>query len=94
MPWVYALRCVDGSLYIGHTEDLTSREQVHNAGQGARYTAARLPVHIVYSEKCDSLDVAIRRERQLKRWSVGKKEALIAGALSELKRLSRRRSSG
>jgi putative endonuclease len=92
MPWVYAVRCIDGSLHIGHTEDLASREQAHNAGHGARYTAARSPVRIVYLEECASLDVAIKRERQLKRWSIDKKEALIAGDRFALKQLSRRRS--
>jgi predicted GIY-YIG superfamily endonuclease len=89
MPVVYILRCADNTLYVGHTDDLASREKTHNAGRGAGYTAARLPVRIVYSEKCDSETAAIQRERQLKRWSGKKKEALINGDVATLKGLSR-----
>jgi putative endonuclease len=87
MPWVYILRCADGTLYTGHTKDLASREAVHNAGHGAEHTAARCPVRLVYSEEHDSTHSAIRRERQLKRGTIRKKEALIAGDLATLKRL-------
>lgn len=89
MPRVYILRCSDGTLYVGHTDDLNERERAHNAGCGSRYTAARLPVRVIYSEMHGSSQRAISRERQLKRWSAEKKEALIAGDLGTLKRLSR-----
>jgi putative endonuclease len=91
MAFVYILRCSDGSLYIGHTDDLASRERTHNDGHGARYTAERCPVRMVYAEECTSADKAVRRERQLKRWTAQKKEALIAGNISLLKHLSKRR---
>lgn len=91
MPWVYIVRCSDKSLYIGHTDDLDSREKTHNEGHGSRYTAERRPVHVVYFESHDSSKTAIARERQLKRWTTKKKEALIAGNLATLKVLSRRR---
>ena len=48
---MYILRCADDTLYIGHTENLASREQTHNDGKGAKYTAARRPVRIVYAEE-------------------------------------------
>ena len=93
MPhFVYLVRCADNTLYVGHTEDLEERERVHNQGRGARYTASRRPVRIVYSEARDSLEGAVRRERQLKVWTRAKKEALIAGDIDRLKRLSKRRS--
>jgi putative endonuclease len=63
----------------------------HNDGLGARYTAKRLPVTIVYWEEHRSTESAIARERQLKRWTTSKKEALIVGGLRTLKSLSRRR---
>ena len=91
MPWVYLLRCADNTLYVGHTYDLVGREKAHNDGLGARYTAKRLPVRIVYSEEHHSIESAIARERQLKGWTTSKKEALIAGDPRSLKRLSRRR---
>ena len=87
MPRVYILRCADGTLYVGHTEDLAARTALHNAGHGARYTAARRPVRMVYSEEHDSPQSAVKRERQLKGWTVRKKEALIAGDVAALKRL-------
>jgi predicted GIY-YIG superfamily endonuclease len=90
VPWVYILRCADSSLYVGHTADLEARERTHNDGLGATYTAQRRPVHVVYSEKCATLDDACEREHQLKRWSGVKKEALIAGDTERLKRLSNR----
>jgi putative endonuclease len=93
MSWVYIVRCSDKSLYVGHTDDLDSRERTHNEGRGSRYTAQRRPVHVVYFERHDSSETAIARERQLKRWTTNKKEALIAGNLGALKSLSRRRKN-
>lgn len=90
MPFVYVLRCSDDSLYVGSTEDVDSREQMHNEGRGGAYTARRRPVRLVYVEQVTSTTAARDRERQLKRWSGLKKEALIAGDLAQLKQLSRR----
>lgn len=92
MQFVYILRCSDTSLYVGHTSDLSTRERVHNDGGGADYTARRRPVTLVYSEAYESLGEAVRRERQLKRWSREKKEALINCDIAKLKRLSKRRN--
>jgi putative endonuclease len=85
------VRCSDGTLYVGHTNNVRGREKTHNEGHGSRYTAQRRPVKLVYSESHDLLDAAIARERQLKRWTTAKKEALIAGELATLKSLSVRR---
>lgn len=73
------LRCADGTLYTGYARDPQARETVHNRGRGARYTAGRRPVRLVYSEPFESLGEALRREHQLKRCSRAKKEVLIAG---------------
>lgn len=89
---VYILRCADGSYYIGLTEDLEGRENAHNNGRGSTYTFLRRPVRLVYSESYDSLEKAVGRERQLKRWSRTKKKALIVGDAATLKQLSKRRS--
>ncbi|MBI4401021.1 MAG: GIY-YIG nuclease family protein [Nitrospirae bacterium] len=89
---VYIVRCSDGTLYVGHTKNPKTREKEHNEGYGARYTAMRRPVRLIYTEALQSLEAAVRRERQLKRWSPAKKEALVAGDLHVLKRLSKRRS--
>ena len=54
-------------------------------------TAERRPVRMVYAEEWTSADKAVRRERQLKRWTAQKKEALIAGNLALLRQFSKRR---
>ena len=74
MPWIYILRCGDNTFYVGHTDDMASRLRQHATGIGARHTALRLPVDLVYTEECRSTDAAIKRERQLKRWSAEKKQ--------------------
>ena len=79
MHFVYVVRCADGSLYTGYALDPDDRVAVHNTGRGARYTSGRRPVRLVNSESFDSIGDALRRERQLKRLSKEKKEALIAG---------------
>jgi len=89
---VYILRCADGSYYVGLTEDLEGRENAHNNGRGSTYTFLRRPVRLVYSESYDSLEKAVGRERQLKRWSRTQKKALIVGDAATLKQLSKRRS--
>lgn len=87
MYCVYILRCRDGSLYVGHTQDIDQRVRMHNEGRGARFTAARRPVAAIYSEPFETELHAIARERQLKRWTRAKKEALVARDLVLLKRL-------
>jgi len=84
MPWVYILRCADGSLYVGQTDELQARLVKHNDGSASAFTAERRPVDLVYSEIPDRIS-ALGRERQLKRWTRAKKEALIAGDLAKLK---------
>ena len=86
MPFVYILRCADGSYYVGKTDDLRTRLDEHQSGVGAHYTAVRRPVEMVYAEEHSSIRDAKDRERQLKRWSRAKKEALIAQDLKLLKR--------
>ena len=94
MAWsVYILRCSDGSYYIGHTEDVAARIKCHQDGRGAVWTAARRPVSLVYEEHVSSETAAVARERQIKKWSRPKKEALISGEWTALKALSRCRSS-
>ena len=49
---VYILRCGDGTLYTGCTNDLPRRLQAHQSGRGAKYTRSRLPVELVYQRPC------------------------------------------
>lgn len=87
MYFVYMVRCADNTLYTGFSRDPEVRVKVHNSGKGAKYTRARLPVALVYTEECASLSAALKREHQLKPWSRAKKEALIAGEIEQLRRL-------
>jgi putative endonuclease len=75
---VYLLRCGDGSLYAGATNDLARRVLLHARGEGARYTRSRLPVALVWSEAARDRGAALRREAALKRLSRGEKLALVA----------------
>jgi putative endonuclease len=77
---VYILRCSDGTLYAGSTTDVEARARAHNDGRGARYTAGRRPVSVVYQEECGSRSAALRREHALKRLTRSAKDALIASA--------------
>ena len=74
---VYLLRCSDGTLYAGSTNNLDARVRAHNDGRGARYTSGRRPVSVVYAEACGTMSDALRRERALKRLTRAQKEALI-----------------
>lgn len=79
MNYVYIVRCSDGTLYTGWTNNLTLRIQAHNEGRGAKYTRARRPVQLVYSETAPSKSAAMKRECQIKRLSRRKKHELIEG---------------
>jgi putative endonuclease len=85
----YILQCSDGSFYVGSSVNLQDRVQTHNAGDGPTFTAKRLPVRLVYSEEHPMLEAALKRERQIKRWSHAKKVALVLGDKGRLKALSR-----
>ena len=74
------LRCRDGSLYTGATVDLTRRVATHQAGRGAAYTRARLPVVLVWSEAAADRSAALRREAALKRLTRAQKVELVGPA--------------
>ena len=78
MPFVYIVRCADGTLYTGYALDVAQRCAAHNDGQGAKYTASRRPVTLVYQEEHPTVGDALRREAALKKLSRAEKEALIA----------------
>ena len=86
MHFVYIVRCADGTLYTGYARDPDARVQVHNRGRGARYTAGRRPVRLVYAESFESIGDALRREHALKRRSRAEKEILIGSRRRRSKR--------
>ena len=75
--FVYLLRCADGSLYTGITNDVPRRFKQHNAGTASRYTRSRLPVVLVYQEAQASRSHALKRELAIKGLSRQEKESMI-----------------
>ena len=83
MPWyVYILRCGDGTVYTGITDDIPRRLAAHRAGKGAKYTRGRGPLELVYQERVPDKSAALRREAAIKRLRRGEKERLIERAKS------------
>lgn len=89
MFWVYILRCSDGSYYTGHTDNLELRIGQHLSGTVPGYTSTRLPVKLVWSQKCNTREEALVAERQIKGWSRQKKEAMIHGNWEEVAQLAK-----
>ena len=80
MAWfVYVLRCADGTLYTGCTDNISRRLAAHQQGKGAKYTRGRLPVELVYQEPQADKSAALRREYALKHLTRRQKLRLIAG---------------
>ena len=75
--YVYILRCSDGTLYTGSTDDVQRRLAVHNSGKGAKYTRGRTPVEVVYSEECEGYSAALKREYAIKQLTRQQKMELI-----------------
>jgi L-amino acid N-acyltransferase YncA/predicted GIY-YIG superfamily endonuclease len=76
--WAYMVRCADGSLYSGWTNDLARRVNAHRTGHGARYTRGFGAQSLAYAERCADRSTAMRREAQLKRLDKPEKERLAA----------------
>ncbi len=70
------VKCKDGSIYTGISNDVEDRIKAHNSGEGAKYTSSRQPVHLIFQEEHPDKSSAFKREIQIKKWSKGRKEAL------------------
>jgi len=77
VPFVYILRCGDGSLYTGAAVDVGKRLREHRAGKASRYTRSRLPVDLAWSAEVETWSDALREERRIKRLPRLKKEELV-----------------
>jgi putative endonuclease len=78
MPfYCYILECADGTFYTGWTTDPPRREKQHNAGKGARYTSARRPVKLVYTEEQPDKISALKRELAIKALKREQKKKLV-----------------
>ena len=75
--YIYILRCRDGSLYTGWTNDMAKRIEAHNKGQGAKYTKGRGPMELIYHEEYSNKSEALKREYAIKRFSKAQKLELI-----------------
>jgi len=69
MNYTYIVRCCDNTLYTGWTTDLNRRMEAHNSGKGAKYTRSRRPVELIYAERFDTKQEAMRREWEIKQLS-------------------------
>ena len=76
--YTYILKCSDGSLYCGWTNDLEKRLQAHNKGIASKYTRTRRPVELVYFETFETKQEAMSREYHIKQLKMKEKEALIS----------------
>ena len=84
--YTYILKCGDGSLYTGWTNDIAARLEQHRSGKGAKYTRGRDPLQLVYLEVHDTKSEAMSREARIKRFTKSEKLKLLAaeGWRSEL----------
>ncbi|MDO8462236.1 MAG: GIY-YIG nuclease family protein [Deltaproteobacteria bacterium] len=89
MPWLYILKCRDGSYYTGTAANPEKRLAEHQQGLEGSYTYNKRPVELVFANEFPSWPEAIAREIQIKKWSRKKKEALIKEDWEALKRLSK-----
>ncbi len=76
--WAYMIRCQNGSLYTGWTNDLAARVAAHQAGRGARYTRAFRVLALAWAEPQPNKAAALRREAAVKKMTKAQKEALAA----------------
>ena len=89
--YVYILKCSDGSYYTGHTDNIEQRIDEHYCGETPCYTQSRRPFEVVYVAEFTERYEAIQAERQIKKWSRKKKEALIRGDWDGLQKLSKKK---
>ncbi|MEG2085115.1 MAG: GIY-YIG nuclease family protein [Clostridia bacterium] len=75
--YIYLLRCADDTLYCGFTNNVEARVRAHNESKGAKYTKARLPVKLVYTEEYETKSQALKREIAIKKMTRQEKLTLI-----------------
>ncbi len=81
MFYIYLLQCKDDSLYCGTAKNIKVREKLHNSGQGSKYVRSRGGGKIVYTEKFPTINLALRREAEIKKWPRAKKLLLIKSGI-------------
>jgi putative endonuclease len=80
MPFVYILRCRDGSLYTGAAKDIVRRLDAHRAGTASKFTRSRRPVSLAWSRRVRTWRRALELERRIKRLTRAEKLLLVTGS--------------
>jgi len=94
LSWIYIIKCSDNTYYTGVTSNLDGRMEKHHSGYYPNcYTAKRRPLELAFYAEFTDINIAIEKEKQIKNWSNGKKEALINGDFDKLQWLSECRNS-
>ncbi len=92
MYCVYILKCTDNTFYTGITSDLEKRLIEHQSGKHfGSYTFNRSPVRLMYYAEFTDINRAIATEKQIKKWSKTKKQALIDGKYEKLPKLAKKK---
>lgn len=86
---LYILECRDGTLYIGHTDNLDERMSQHDSGMADSYTSTRRPLRLIHAQEFESRYEALAMERKLKGWSRAKKLGYITGDWNAIRVLAR-----
>ena len=91
VSYVYILKCADNSYYTGVTSNLNQRLYQHqSAFYPDCYTVSRRPVELVFYAEFTNIEFAIDKEKQIKKWSRAKKEALINGNYDAIPNLAKK----
>ncbi len=91
VSYVYILKCADNTYYTGVTSNLSQRFFQHEVGHFPDcYTFKRRPVTLAFYAEFTDITIAIQKEKQIKKWSKAKKEALILGNYDDLPNLARK----
>ncbi len=76
--YVYLVKCADNTLYTGVATDVQRRIEEHNTSdKGAKYTKARRPVELLYSQECEDRSAAQKEEWRIKKLTRSQKLQLI-----------------
>ncbi len=90
--YVYILKCSDDTFYTGITSNLTKRLESHQSGTyKGSYTSTRRPVELIFYCEFTDPNMAIEKEKQIKKWSQVKKRALINGDFEQLPNLAKKK---
>ena len=89
--YIYILKCTDNTYYTGITSDIVNRLEEHKNGKHIdSYTFKRRPIQLVFTCEFNDVKMAITKEKQIKKWSKTKKEALINGDFDSLPNLAKK----